>query len=275
MSTDIVVDNNGASYVNHDHIHLHKEEAEGNIEPNDILRFDCENRKSLLDHNSKLNPNSDFCFSISFVQKLLVKGTGTYFLMFALEVNLSNNGVVTFPGIALVWGLAVVIMVYSIGHISGSHLNPAVTIAFASCGRFPFKQVPAYISAQVLGSILAIATLRLIFEEGKQNDHHHLLEFIITFLLMFVVSGVATDNRVIGELAGLVIGCTTIVNILYTGPVLGCSMNPTRSLGPTMVYNRPTRRVIAGAWAYNLIRFRDKSSREIIKSGHFLGPLGI
>ena len=70
---------------------------------------------------------------------------GTYFLIFAggasVVVNLSKDKVITFPGIAIVWGLAVMVMVYSVGHISGAHFNPAVTIAFATTKRFPWKQV--------------------------------------------------------------------------------------------------------------------------------------
>ncbi|RWV99356.1 hypothetical protein GW17_00037738 [Ensete ventricosum] len=82
--------------------------------------------------------------SVPFLQKILAEIFGTYFLIFAgcasVTVNLSK-GMITFPGICVVWGLAVMVMVYSVGHISGAHFNPAVTIAFATCGRFPWKQV--------------------------------------------------------------------------------------------------------------------------------------
>ncbi|KAD0260904.1 hypothetical protein E3N88_44542 [Mikania micrantha] len=154
------------------------------------------------------HPNS--CFpTVQFLQKLIAEVVGTYFVIFAgcaaVVVNADKEKVVSLPGISIVWGLVVMVMVYSVGHISGAHFNPAVTIAFASCNRFPMKQVPAYVSAQVLGSTLASGTLRLIFNGSE--DHFagtlpagsHLqsliLEFIITFYLMFVISGVATDNR--------------------------------------------------------------------------------
>jgi glycerol uptake facilitator-like aquaporin len=81
----------------------------------------------------------------------------------SVVVNLSTNGTVTFPGICAVWGVVVMVLVYSLGHISGAHFNPAVTVAFATCGRFPWKQVPSYAAAQVLGSGLASLTLRLVF----------------------------------------------------------------------------------------------------------------
>ncbi|XP_022893733.1 aquaporin NIP1-1-like [Olea europaea var. sylvestris] len=400
--------------------------------------------------------NSSGCsISVSFVQKLIAEFIGTYFLIFggcaAITVNKNMENVVTLPGIAAVCGLVVVVMIYSVGHISGAHLNPAVTIAFATFKRFPWKQVPAYVVSQALASIVArrgastrrggaaaragsagvcraagqchqwsptvageeedgtrfnffflnregefvtsfnslaagwdwegsssnplhfhfvdrfrkiaavcrlqtetrtrsktrllqppglqcscsptaaccgaaerpyvvkrqpvlvrsstvnsqrstrpswtsildsplivaSGTLRLLFM-GKQ-DHFigtlssgsdvqsFMIEFITTFYLMFVISGVATDNRAIGELKGIAIGATLSLNILFAGPISGASLNPARSLGPAIVYNRyeglwnyilaPISGAIAGAWVYNFIRFTDKPLREIIKRG--------
>ncbi|XP_057472192.1 aquaporin NIP1-1-like isoform X2 [Actinidia eriantha] len=172
------------------------------------------------------------CFiSVPFIQKVIAEVLGTYFLIFAgcaaVVVNLDKDKVVGLPGISIVWGLVVMVMVYSVGHISGAHFNPAVTIAFATCKRFPWRQVPAYVSAQVVGSTLASGTLRLIFN-GEQdhfagtlpagsNVQSFVLEFIITFYLMFVISGVATDNRAIGELAGLAVGATVLLNVMFAG----------------------------------------------------------
>ncbi|KAL5577000.1 hypothetical protein UlMin_018699 [Ulmus minor] len=236
--------------------------------------------------------------SVHLIQKLIAELFGTYFLIFAgcasVVVNLNKDKVVTFPGIAIVWGLVVMVMIYSVGHISGAHFNPAVTIAFATTKRFPLKQVPAYIAAQVLGSTLASGTLRLLFN-GKHDQfagtlpsgtelQSFVIEFIITFYLMFVVSGVATDNRAIGELAGLAVGSTVLLNVMFAGPISGASMNPARSLGPAIVSNQyrgiwiylisPTLGAISGAWVYNLIRFTDKPLRELTKSGSFLKTLG-
>jgi aquaporin NIP len=136
---------------------------------------------------------------------------GTYFLMFAgcgaVTINASKNGQITFPGVAIVWGLAVMVMVYAVGHISGAHFNPAVTFAFATSGRFPWRQLPAYVLAQMLGAVLASGTLRLMF--GGRHEHFPgtlptgsdvqslVIEIITTFYLMFVISGVATDNRAV------------------------------------------------------------------------------
>nr|XP_017220312.1 PREDICTED: aquaporin NIP1-1-like isoform X2 [Daucus carota subsp. sativus] len=208
----------------------------------------------------------------------------------AVMINLAEGNLVTLPGISIVWGLAVMVMIYSVGHISGAHFNPAVTIAFASCKRFPWKEVPPYIMAQVAGSTLASGTLRLIFN-GKQDVfpgtlpsgsdlQSFVLEFVITFYLMFVISGVATDNRAIGELAGLAVGATILVNVMTVGPISGASMNPARSLGPAIVANRytgiwiymvgPIAGAVAGAWVYNIMRFTNKPLREITKNASFL-----
>ncbi|KAF8409119.1 hypothetical protein HHK36_005192 [Tetracentron sinense] len=247
---------------------------------------------------SKPDKGSGFCVSVHFFQKLIAEALGTYFLILAgcasVVVNLSEDKVVTHPGIAMVWGLVVMVMVYSVGHISGAHFNPAVTIAFAFCGRFPWKQVPAYVFVQVIGSILASGTLWLIFQ--WKHDHFPgtipagsdvqslVLEFIITFYLMFVICGVATDNRAIGELAGLAIGATISINVLFAGPISGASMNPARSLGPAIISNRyegiwvyivgPICGAITGAWAYNIIRFTNKPLQEITQTASFFKTLG-
>ncbi|CAN4091896.1 unnamed protein product [Withania somnifera] len=246
------------------------------------------------DLNNHKDASSSCSFlTVPFIQKVIAEMVGTYFLIFAgcgsVVVN-ADKGMITFPGIAITWGLVVMVMVYSVGHISGAHFNPSVTIAFATCKRFPWKQVPAYVAAQVLGATLASGTLRLIFN----GEHNHfagtlpsgtnfqsfVVEFIITFYLMFVISGVATDNRAIGELAGLAVGATILLNVMFTGPISGASMNPARSLGPAIVSGHykglwiylisPTLGAIAGAGVYNIIRFTDKPLREITKSASFL-----
>ncbi|KAF2302950.1 hypothetical protein GH714_011774 [Hevea brasiliensis] len=244
--------------------------------------------------------------------QLIAEVVGTYFLIFAgctaVAVNLNFDKEVTLPGISIVWGLAVMVLVYSVGHISGAHFNPAVTLAFATCKRFPWKEVPAYIACQVIGSTLAAGTIRLIFT-GKQDQftgtmpagsdmQSFVVEFIITFYLMFIISGVATDNRAIGELAGLAVGSTVLLNVLFAGyptdgfadvilqnrPISGASMNPARSLGPAIVSSQykgiwvylisPILGAQAGAWAYNMIRYTDKPLREITKSASFLKSTG-
>ncbi|KAG5029540.1 hypothetical protein JHK85_013500 [Glycine max] len=265
----------------------------------------CEVVVNVTKDTSKTMEPSDSFVSVPFLQKvspnlpfLVAEVVGTYFLIFAgcasVVVNKNNDNVVTLPGIAIAWGLVVTVLVYTVGHISGAHFNPAVTIAFASTRRFPLMQVPAYVAAQLLGSTLASGTLKLLFM-GKHDQFSGTLpngtnlqafvfEFIITFLLMFVISGVATDNRAVGELAGIAIGSTILLNVIIGGPVTGASMNPVRSLGPAIVHGEyrgiwiyllaPVVGAIAGALVYNTIRYTDKPLREITKSASFLKGRG-
>uniref|UniRef100_A0A0D9WDS2 Aquaporin n=1 Tax=Leersia perrieri TaxID=77586 RepID=A0A0D9WDS2_9ORYZ len=264
---------------------------EGSIGGGDQAR--CENSEQ--DGRSKSSSKNSM-FSVQFVQKLIAEVFGTFFLIFAgcaaVAVNKTTGGTVTFPGICITWGLAVMVMVYSVGHISGAHLNPAVTFAFATCGRFPWRQLPAYAAAQLAGSAAASLVLRALFGGEGEPEHFFgtvpagsevqslVMEFIITFYLMFVVSGVATDNRAIGELAGLAVGATVLLNVLFAGPISGASMNPARTVGPAIVLGRytsiwvyiagPVSGAVAGAWAYNLIRFTDKPLREITQTASFI-----
>ena len=151
--------------------------------------------------------------------QLIAELVGTYYLIFAgcaaIAVNAQHNNVVTLVGIAVVWGLVVMVLVYSLGHIS-AHFNPAVTIALASCKRFPLYQLPAYLIVQVIGSTLASATLRLLFDLNNDvcSKKHDVflgsspsgtdlqafgMEFIITGFLMIVVCAVTTSKRTVSD----------------------------------------------------------------------------
>ncbi|CAK9154764.1 unnamed protein product [Ilex paraguariensis] len=161
------------------------------------------------------NEDSSLCTSTEVVvltQKVIAEVIGTYFLILigcgSVVVNKIYDSV-TFPGICVAWGLAVMVLVYSVGHISGAHFNPAVTITFTIFRHFPLKQasslVPLYIVAQLVGSLLASATLCLLFDTKTEdffgtvpvgsNIQSLAIEFLTSFLLMFVISGVATDSR--------------------------------------------------------------------------------
>eukprot|EP00249_Psilotum_nudum_P036185 c6529_g1_i1 orf=395-1303(-) len=195
----------------------------------------------------------------------------------AVMVAAKNPGQLTHLGICAVFGLVVMTMIYSVGHISGAHLNPAVTVAFATARHFPWTEVPVYVGAQFLAAITACFCLRLIFGSVAHigatlpagSDVQALfIEIIATFILMFVVSAVATDSRAVGELAGLAIGSTIALNALFAGPISGCSMNPARSIAPAIAANQykslwlyvvgPIIGATAGALSYNLIRLADK-----------------
>ncbi|XP_021865690.1 probable aquaporin NIP-type [Spinacia oleracea] len=239
-----------------------------------------------------------FCSSpyvVCIAQKLMAEAMGTYFIIFAgcgsVVVNNLYDDIVTFPGICVTWGLIVMVMVYSLGHISGAHFNPAVTLTFSIFRHFPYKEVPLYMIAQIFGSLLASGTLCVMFDvtpkaffgtvPSGSNAQSFAMEIIISFLLMFVISGVATDSRAIGEMAGIAVGMTIVLNVFVAGPISGASMNPARSLGPAVMTQNfkglwvyligPPIGTIAGGFAYNLIRFTDKPLKEIaIKSSTFL-----
>ncbi|KAG5400248.1 hypothetical protein IGI04_014855 [Brassica rapa subsp. trilocularis] len=232
--------------------------------------------------------------TVCLTQKLIAEMIGTYFLIFAgcgvVVVNVLYGGTVTFPGICVTWGLIVMVMIYSTGHISGAHFNPAVTLTFAVFRRFPWYQVPLYIGAQLTGSLLGSLTLKLMFHvtpaayfgtiPSDSATQALAAEIIISFLLMFVISGVATDNRAVGELAGIAVGMTIMLNVFVAGPVSGASMNPARSLGPAIVMGvydglwiyivGPLVGIMAGGFVYNLIRFTDKPLKELTRNGSFL-----
>ena len=172
---------------------------------------------------------------------------GTFFMvLFGCGAIILSELDPNFPGefIPVIFGGVVSVMIYAVGHISGAHFNPAVTIAFWSVGRFPGNRVLGYISFQCLGALAASLVHQLIFSSihgfGKtvvttSIGAGFLVEILITFCLMFVIISVATDSRAVGELAGIAIGSTVAVCAFFGGPLTGASMNPARSLGPSLL----------------------------------------
>lgn len=169
---------------------------------------------------------------------------GTFFLVFlgcgsiilAETVSGYNASLVPF-----IWGGSVSLMIYAVGHISGAHFNPAVTIGFWSIGRFPRHKIFGYIFSQFAGAILASSFHMLIW--GGEHSFGatsftttffigFFIEIILSFLLMFVIASVATDSRAVGELAGIAIGTSIALAAFVGGPLTNASMNPARSLGP-------------------------------------------
>jgi MIP family channel proteins len=153
--------------------------------------------------------------------------------------------------IALAWGFAVLVIVYAFGHVSGAHVNPAVTIALAVARKFPWSAVPFYLLAQLAGAILGSLTVLLIFGsevkdaplllgatapgDGFSNGTVFVTEIVITFILLLVVMATATDDRAESPAVGLGVGLTIAAGILVTGPVSGASFNPARSIAPMLV----------------------------------------
>ncbi len=182
-------------------------------------------------------------------REALAEAIGTFSLVFAgtgaVMVNEVSKGAVSHIGISFVFGAVVAALIYSIGHLSGAHFNPAVTLAFWTSGFFPRKKIIPYIMAQSLGAIAASGVL--LISLGKVgnlgatlplNDNwlqSLILEGVLTFILMFVIFGSGLDRRAHIGFAGLAIGLTVGVEAAFMGPITGASMNPVRSLGPALV----------------------------------------
>jgi MIP family channel proteins len=180
------------------------------------------------------------------LRSLTAEAIGTFALVFAgcgaimVDANTSALGHV---GVAISFGLVIMVMIYALGHISGAHFNPAVTFAFALGRHFPWPRVGAYWAAQLAGALAAALVLR-----GSLGDIAHvgatlpsgsdgqsfLGESVLTFFLVLVIMAVATDVRAVGEAAAIAIGGTVGLDAMFGGPVTGASMNPARSLGPAI-----------------------------------------
>jgi aquaporin NIP len=147
-------------------------------------------------------------------------------------------------GVALAFGLVIAVMIYALGHVSGAHFNPAVSIGFALGRHFPWPRVATYAVAQTAGAVSAAFVLRLTLgaavplavTKPAGSDLQALAwETILSFVLMLVITAVATDTRAVGEAAALAIGGAVALGALVGGPITGASMNPARSIGPALV----------------------------------------
>ncbi|OAY65391.1 putative aquaporin NIP-type [Ananas comosus] len=297
---------------------------------------------------------------------LIAEAVGTFFIIFIGCGSIVGNKIyttVTFPGICIAWGLVVMAMIYTVGHISGAHFNPAITITFTALRTFPVKEAPLYIVAQLVGATFGSGVLYLLlnpkpeqfygtipvgsdiqsfvpisgasmnparsigpaivmhnykalwayifgpvigmlaggftyklikFTDKPSQDPEQfygtipvgsviqsfVLEIIISFLLMFVISGAFADTRAIGELGGIAIGATILLSCLTAGPISGASMNPARSIGPAIIMHNykalwayifgPVIGMLAGGFTYKLIKFSDKPSHDVTKNSTFL-----
>lgn len=195
---------------------------------------------------------------------------GTFFLVLAgtavAVAATLNTPIAGLPAdsltIALGFGLSLIALVFSLGHISGAHFNPAVTIALAISGKFPWKYTVFYILAQMGGAILAALTVLYMYGEkaksvaalgatlpaaGINGWRVVVIEAIVTFLLMLVIMAIATDSRSPKAAAGTAIGFTLTVGILIAGPLTGGALNPARALGPMIIAGNTTL-----FWAYIL-----------------------
>lgn len=182
------------------------------------------------------------------MKKFTAEALGTFALVFAgtgaIVINHASNGAITHPGIALTFGLVVLAMIYTLGDVSGAHLNPAVTTAFALAQRFPWRDVPGYVVAQLIGAFTASGLLQLLFPQNATLGatmpagsamQSLVLEIVLTFLLMTVILSVSTGAKEKGITAGIAVGSVIALEALFAGPICGASMNPARSLSPAVI----------------------------------------
>lgn len=172
---------------------------------------------------------------------------GTYIMVFAGTGAIIVNdvyGSVSHLGIGLTFGFVVMAVIYSIGSISGAHINPAVSIAFWVSKRFRGKEVLPYIISQFLGAILASLTLSFMFPQHEllgatlpagSWEQSFVMEFILTFILMFVILLMSEGSKEVGVMTGFAVGMVVAFEAIFAGPVSGASMNPARSLAPALV----------------------------------------
>ncbi len=157
----------------------------------------------------------------------------------------SRTGLLTHVGVATVWGLVVMVMIYTVGDLSGAHMNPAVSISMAVLRRMSILDAGCYIVAQCAGALAGAAAIRGVMgvDEmmlGSTNTKMDLsvammVEMMMTAILMFVVIGVSTGAKEEGITAGLAVGSTIAMEAFVAGPLTKASMNPARSLGPAVV----------------------------------------
>jgi len=210
------------------------------------------------------------------MRALAAESIGTFALVFAgagaimVDDKTHQLGHV---GVAIAFGLVIMVMIYAVGHVSGAHFNPAVSFAFALTRHFSWTRLLGYWAAQLIGALIAAAILR-----GSLGNRAHvgatlpagsqaqafLWEAVLTFFLMLVIMSVATDTRAVGEAAAIAIGGTVGLDAMFGGPVTGASMNPARSLGPALVSGdlhalwlyivAPLVGAAVGGLAYQLLR---------------------
>ena len=190
---------------------------------------------------------------LTLMKRAIAELVGTYVLVVLGTLSVVTM-VVFFKGpdmaglllIGLAFGVAVMVMVYVFGHISGTHINPAVSIALWATGRLPAKDLVGYIVAQLIGAVLASITIVIIVGQravdaglggtlpgvGVSYWQAIVSEGVMTFFLVLAVWGSAVDDRAPKGFAGIAIGLVVAADIWVSGPITGASMNPARTFGP-------------------------------------------
>jgi aquaporin Z/aquaporin NIP len=229
-------------------------------------------KEALVEREKELTPDGLYGSSSDapILGSALAELVGTFILVFggtavataAILSRPTAGGAYDSLAVALAFGLALAAVVAAIGHVSGGHVNPAVTLGMAATGKFPWKSVPVYLGAQLVGAALGALGTWLAFggpgrveaklaatypAQGVGDLQAFLLEILITFILVFVVMSVATDDRAPAPIAPIAVGFALAIGVFIAGPVTGGAVNPVRALGPMLVAGDLT-----SAWLYIL-----------------------
>jgi MIP family channel proteins len=217
-------------------------------------------RDGVVDREEELKTDGAYGSSTSdpILPAALAELVGTFILVFG-GTAVAVGAILSLPtaggaygslAVALAFGLALAAVVAAIGHVSGAHVNPAVTLGLASVGQFPWKSVPYYLGAQLVGAVLGAVGTWIAFggpgrteaklaatypAQGVGDLQAFVLEILITFILVFVVVAVATDSRAPAAIAPIAVGFALAVGVFIAGPVTGGAVNPVRALGPMLV----------------------------------------
>jgi aquaporin NIP len=213
-------------------------------------------------------------------RRAAAEGLAAFALVFAgcgaIVADAHYDGALGTVGVSLVFGLVIMVMVYATGHLSGAHINPAVTIAFTLTRHFRARDAGAYVIAQLVGAAAAALVLLAVWPDEPADlgatvpsvgvGSAFVYEVVLTAFLMFVIMAVATDTRAVGAAAAIAIGGTVGLDALFGGPVTGASMNPARSFGPALAAGQwhefwlyvagPVIGAVIGALGYQLVRGR-------------------
>jgi aquaporin NIP len=212
------------------------------------------------------------------LRRATAEGLAAFALVFAgcgaVITDATHGRALGTVGIGLVFGLVIMAMVYATGHLSGAHINPAVTVAFTLTRHFPVRDAAAYIGAQLAGAAAGALLLLAAWSDkpvglgatvpSVASGTALLYEVVLSAILMFVIIAVATDTRAVGAGAALAIGGTVGLDALFGGPITGASMNPARSFGPALASGTwthfwiyvagPVAGATLGAFAYQFVR---------------------